>query len=137
EVVCLFPQARISQTLGPASGAVGVLARWSGAPVVPVAITGTEDVHAHWPFARPTLRVRFGTPMRFEHHGLRSLDVADQILQSVASLLADPPGTGLDYDANEVRGCPAPSRRSTVRLQMLAPRAPSDRPTSDAGARWE
>jgi 1-acyl-sn-glycerol-3-phosphate acyltransferase len=98
EVVGIFPQACISRTLGPASGAVGLLARWSGAPVVPVAITGTEDVHAHWPFARPTLTARFGTPMRFGRHGPRSLELADQILQSVSSLLTDPPGTAPDRD---------------------------------------
>ena len=137
EVVGLFPQACISRALSPASGAVGLLARWSGAPVVPVAITGTEDVHAHWPFARPTLTVRFGTPMRFERHGLRSLDVADQILQSVGRLLTELPSASPDRDATEVRGCPAPSRRSAVRPQVLAPRAPGDRPTGDAGARWE
>jgi 1-acyl-sn-glycerol-3-phosphate acyltransferase len=41
-VVAIFPQARISGDLCRASGAVGLLALRSGAPVIPVAISGTD-----------------------------------------------------------------------------------------------
>ncbi len=48
-VVAVFPQATISRHLGRASGAVGLLALRSGAPVVPIAISGTEAVHPTGP----------------------------------------------------------------------------------------
>jgi 1-acyl-sn-glycerol-3-phosphate acyltransferase len=87
DVVGVFPQARISQALGRASGAAGVLALRSGAPVVPIAISGTEAVRALRPFSRPRVHVRFGAPITFERGEFRSLEVADQILQQVAALL--------------------------------------------------
>jgi 1-acyl-sn-glycerol-3-phosphate acyltransferase len=90
-VVAIFPQARISAELCDASGAVGLLALRSGAPVVPVAISGTESVHATCALTkRASISVRFGTPMPFARNGPvspRSQAVADQILQHVGALL--------------------------------------------------
>src|SRR3954452_5281896 len=90
-VVAIFPQATISGSLGKASGAVGLLALRSGAPVVPIAISGTEAVHATCPFLRRApVSVRFGPPMIFGRVGpgpTRSLAVADEILQHVGALL--------------------------------------------------
>lgn len=90
-VVAVFPQATISGALGKASGAVGLLALRSGAPVIPVAISGTEAVHATCPFLqRAPITVRFGPPMFFGGGRLgaaRSLAVADQVLRSVGTLL--------------------------------------------------
>src|ERR1700730_14162234 len=64
--VAIFPQATISAELGTASGAVGLLALHSRAPVVPIAIQGTESVHPRWPFAwRTRVSVRFGQPVTF------------------------------------------------------------------------
>ena len=92
-VVAIFPQARISGALGKASGAVGLLALRSGAPVVPIAIAGTEAVRASRPFLqRAAVSVRFGAPMTFgrDRPGApRSLDVADEILRQVGTLLDD------------------------------------------------
>ncbi len=136
EVVGIFPQACISPVLGPASGAAGVLALRSGAPVVPIAITGTEDVHAHWPFARPRLTVRFGMPMRFERQGLRSLDVATQILEQVSMLLQGTPGAGPDLRARTVTDCPASTAQSTGQLPPSASHAPGDLPRGDASGHW-
>jgi 1-acyl-sn-glycerol-3-phosphate acyltransferase len=90
-VVAIFPQGRISGTLGTATGAVGLLALRSGAPIVPIAISGTDAVRASHPFLhRAAISVRFGAPMMFERAregAPRSLDVADEILQRVGTLL--------------------------------------------------
>jgi 1-acyl-sn-glycerol-3-phosphate acyltransferase len=90
-VVAIFPQATISGELGKASGAVGLLARRSGAPVVPIAISGTDAVHPRCPFlGRAAISVRFGPPMTFGRGrpgAARSLAVADQILRRVGTLL--------------------------------------------------
>jgi len=89
--VAIFPQARISTELHDASGAVGLLALRSGAPVVPVAISGTEAVHAACAFAkRAAISVRFGPPMAFTRSGPcspRSQAVADVILGHIRTLL--------------------------------------------------
>jgi 1-acyl-sn-glycerol-3-phosphate acyltransferase len=93
-VVAIFPQATISGELGKPSGAVGLLARHSGAPVVPVAIAGTDAVHARCPLLRrATISVRVGPPMIFGRGrpgAAGSLAVANQILQRVGALLDRP-----------------------------------------------
>jgi 1-acyl-sn-glycerol-3-phosphate acyltransferase len=90
-VVAIFPQARISRDLRDASGAVGLLALRSGVPVIPVAISGTEAVHATCALTRrASVSVRFGTPMTFARTGPcspRSQAVADDILLRVDMLL--------------------------------------------------
>jgi 1-acyl-sn-glycerol-3-phosphate acyltransferase len=92
-VVVIFPQARISAELRDASGAVGLLALRSGAPVVPVAISGTEAVHATCAFTtRAAISVRFGSPMTFARNGPcspRSMVVADEILRRVGDLMVE------------------------------------------------
>jgi 1-acyl-sn-glycerol-3-phosphate acyltransferase len=89
--VAIFPQARISAELCDASGAVGLLALRSGAPVVPVAILGTEAVHATCALTtRAPISVRFGPPVTFIRNGPcspRSQTVADEILRDVGVLL--------------------------------------------------
>ncbi len=89
--VAVFPQAMISAELRNASGAVGLLALYSGVPVVPIAIVGTQSVHMRWPFAwRARVGVRFGEPMAFSRGpgAPRSLAVADEILHQIGKLLA-------------------------------------------------
>ena len=90
-VVAIFPQATISQELGEASGAVGLLALRSGAPVVPIAISGTDGVHAACAFTtRAPISVRFGAPTTFARTGPcspRSQAVADEVLRGVGALL--------------------------------------------------
>ncbi len=91
--VVIFPQAMISGELGKASGAVGLLALRSGAPVIPVAIVGTDAVDTEWPFVkRAAISVRFGPSMTFTRSSPctpRSLVVADEILRCVGALLDD------------------------------------------------
>ena len=90
-VVAIFPQAMISRELREASGAVGLLALRSGAPVVPIAISGTDAVHAVCAFTtRAPIGVRFGASMTFDRNGPcppRSQVVADEILRGVGVLL--------------------------------------------------
>jgi 1-acyl-sn-glycerol-3-phosphate acyltransferase len=93
-VVAIFPQARISRELCDASGAVGLLTLRSGAPVVPVAITGTDTVHLMGAASkRASVSVRFGPPVTFSRDVAgppRSLAVADEILQHIGALLDEP-----------------------------------------------
>jgi 1-acyl-sn-glycerol-3-phosphate acyltransferase len=91
--VGVFPQGTISQDLMTGSGAAGVLALYSGAPVVPIAIRGTDDVHLHSLFTRRVpVSVRFGAPLEFSRCGastLRSRAVSDEILRHIRALLRD------------------------------------------------
>jgi 1-acyl-sn-glycerol-3-phosphate acyltransferase len=97
-VVALFAQGMISRHLDTTSGAVGLLAVHSQAPVVPVAISGTETVHMKCLFTRRAeIRVRFGAPLTFARVGRgapRSLAVADDILRHIGALLPDQRGGG-------------------------------------------
>jgi len=74
-------------------GAAGVLALHSGAPVVPIGIGGTDDVHlSSLVRGRVHVRVRFGTPLQFSRSGagaLRSRAVSDDILHHIQQLLPD------------------------------------------------
>lgn len=93
EVVAVFPQGTITKEFVTTSGAAGVLALRSGAPVVPVAIQGTETVHlSSMLTGRVNVHVRFGTPVEFSRGGAcssRSRAVADDILQYIRALLTD------------------------------------------------
>jgi len=91
--VGIFPQGTISKNLMTRCGAAGVLALYSGAPVVPIAIRGTDEVHLHSLFtARVPVSVRFGAPLEFSRSGastLRSRAVSDEILRHIRALLND------------------------------------------------
>ena len=95
--VVVFPEGELSamHALQPASPGAAMLAYRSGAPVVPVAITGTERVSWPWLFARPLLgpkiTVRFGEPFRLapiERLSSAALKAGtDEIMHRVAELL--------------------------------------------------
>jgi 1-acyl-sn-glycerol-3-phosphate acyltransferase len=92
-VVGLFPQGKISKDLLTQCGYAGMLALHSGAPVVPVAIRGTEEIHLSSMFTgRENVYVRFGAPLTFSRRGVatpRSRAVSDDILRHIRALLAD------------------------------------------------
>lgn len=90
-VVGLFPQGTISRDLVTRCGAAGVLALHSGAPVIPIAIQGTDDVHLGSMLrGRVNVSVRFGSPLLFSRCGPRaprSRAVSEDILHHIQGLL--------------------------------------------------
>src|SRR5689334_14341889 len=88
--VGVFPQGTISRDLVTQCGAAGVLALYSGAPVVPIAISGTDDVHLSSILTgRVNVRIQFGTPLEFSRSSasaLRSRAVSVVILQHLLVL---------------------------------------------------
>lgn len=65
--VCIFPEGtRIRKgSLGSAKRGVGRLSLRTGAPVVPVAVSGTENVRRGWRIRPRKVRIRLGRPMAF------------------------------------------------------------------------
>jgi glycerol-3-phosphate dehydrogenase (NAD(P)+) len=69
DIVLIFPEGtRVRPgSLGAAKRGVGRLALESGAPVVPIAIKGTEAVRRGWRIRPHKVRLRAGRPLRFPH----------------------------------------------------------------------
>lgn len=67
DIVLIFPEGtRIRPgSLGRPRRGVGRLALQTGAPVVPVAVIGTEDVRRGWRIRPRKVRLRAGRPLRF------------------------------------------------------------------------
>jgi glycerol-3-phosphate dehydrogenase (NAD(P)+) len=67
DIVLIFPEGtRIRPgALGKPKRGVGRLALETGAPVVPVAVIGTEDVRKKWRIRPRKVRIRAGRPLRF------------------------------------------------------------------------
>jgi 1-acyl-sn-glycerol-3-phosphate acyltransferase len=96
-VLALAPEARQSLTgaLEQARQGVAYLALRSGAPILPVALTGTEKTYTEWKrLQRPRLTVTFGevivTPPRASKPQARRQQVAeltDEIMHRIAALL--------------------------------------------------
>jgi 1-acyl-sn-glycerol-3-phosphate acyltransferase len=66
-VVVIFPEGTRTRpgTLGAPKRGVGRLALETGAPVVPVAVIGTEAIRNGWRFRPHKVRIRCGSPLRF------------------------------------------------------------------------
>jgi glycerol-3-phosphate dehydrogenase (NAD(P)+) len=67
EIVLMFPEGTRTRpgSLGKAKRGVGRLALESGAPVVPIAIIGTEDIRRGWRIRPRKVRVRAGRALNF------------------------------------------------------------------------
>jgi 1-acyl-sn-glycerol-3-phosphate acyltransferase len=67
DIVLIFPEGTRTRpgTLGKPKRGVGRLALETGAPVVPVAVHGTEDVRRGWRIRPRKIRIRAGRPLRF------------------------------------------------------------------------
>jgi 1-acyl-sn-glycerol-3-phosphate acyltransferase len=67
DCVCIFPEGTRTRPgpLGSAHRGVGRLALQTGAPVVPVAVIGTEAVRRGWWIRPHRVRFRCGAPQRF------------------------------------------------------------------------
>ena len=94
-IVGMFPEGHRSDTGGliEAHPGTALIALRSNAPVVPVAITGSEAFHKG-PWAalrRPKVRVVFGRPFQFNHEGrTRRADVeaaSERIMREIAARL--------------------------------------------------
>src|SRR5437588_12736499 len=66
-IVLMFPEGTRTRpgSLGKPKRGVGRLALESGAPVVPVAVIGTEDVRRGWRIRPRKVRIRAGRPLCF------------------------------------------------------------------------
>ncbi|MBV9471402.1 MAG: 1-acyl-sn-glycerol-3-phosphate acyltransferase [Solirubrobacterales bacterium] len=67
DIVLIFPEGTRTRpgSLGKPKRGVGRLALETGAPVVPVAVIGTEAVRAGWRIRPRKVRIRAGRPLRF------------------------------------------------------------------------
>jgi glycerol-3-phosphate dehydrogenase (NAD(P)+) len=67
EIVLMFPEGTRTRPgpLGKPRRGVGRLALETGAPVVPIAIIGTEDVRRGWRFRPRKVKLRAGPPLHF------------------------------------------------------------------------
>src|SRR6201996_5164608 len=67
EIVLMFPEGTRTRpgALGKPKRGVGRLALESGAPVVPIAIIGTEDIRRGWRIRPRKVRIRAGRPLHF------------------------------------------------------------------------
>ncbi len=65
--ICIFPEGTRIRTgsLGRPKRGVGRLAMRSGAPVLPVAVSGTENVRRGWRIRPRKVKIRIGRPMSF------------------------------------------------------------------------
>lgn len=86
-----------SGKLGQVKPGIGRIALESGAPVVPVAIQGSERVRRWKRLSFPRVTVRFGEPLSFpaeqEPSRERQLEVAEQIFAPVRAMYAELSGS--------------------------------------------
>jgi glycerol-3-phosphate dehydrogenase (NAD(P)+) len=79
--VCIFPEGTRQRrgTLGEPKRGVGRLALQTGAPIVPVAVIGTEEVRRGWRIRPRKCRVRLGRAMTFPRAEEPSLQLAETV----------------------------------------------------------
>jgi glycerol-3-phosphate dehydrogenase (NAD(P)+) len=85
DAVLIFPEGtRIRPgTLGTPRRGVGRLALESGAPVVPVAVIGTERVRRGWRLRPHKVRIRAGAPLRFPKVEQPSAQLAGAVTERI------------------------------------------------------
>src|SRR4051812_12070858 len=81
DVVVIFPEGTRIRTgsLGKAKRGVGRMALQSGAPVVPVAVHGTENARRGWRIRPVKVKVRMGRPLTFPRVEEPSLSLASEV----------------------------------------------------------
>ena len=85
----IAPEGRESKThaLQQAKGGAAFVALHSNAPILPIAITGTEKTYASWlRLRRPCVTLTFGAPFTLPPDCARR-DVADLMMRRIAELL--------------------------------------------------
>ena len=85
EIVLIFPEGHRVRPggLGHPHRGIGRLALETGAPVVPIAVIGTEAIRRGWRIRPHQVRVRAGAPMRFPLMPEASPQVAGTATQRV------------------------------------------------------
>ena len=85
DIVLMFPEGTRTRpgSLGHPKRGVGRLALESGAPVVPVAVIGTEDVRRGWRIRPRKVRIRAGAPLCFPTTGRSSPALAAAVTERI------------------------------------------------------
>src|SRR5581483_222864 len=85
DIVLIFPEGtrRRPGSLGRPKRGVGRLALQTGAPVVPVAVIGTEDIRRGWRIRPRKVRIRAGRPLRFPVVDEPSPELAAAVTQRI------------------------------------------------------
>jgi len=83
--VLIFPEGTRTRpgTLGSPKRGVGRLALETGAPIVPVAVIGTETVRRGWRIRPHKVRIRAGAPLRFPQVESPSRDLAAAVTERI------------------------------------------------------
>ncbi|MBN8870338.1 MAG: 1-acyl-sn-glycerol-3-phosphate acyltransferase [Solirubrobacterales bacterium] len=105
--ICIFPEGtRIRKgSLGKPKRGVGRLALRSGAPVVPVAVTGSEDVRRGWRIRPRKVDIRVGRPMSFPQ--------SESPSPALAASVTDRIWPNVELQWEDIGGLP-PMRRAAV-----------------------
>lgn len=133
-VLGLFPEGRRNPLngLGRAEAGVALIASLAQTAIVPVAITGTEEIEGLGVIIRrPRIRVRFGTPFTLpaadRRIGGRTLSaLADEIMRSISAMLP-PRYRGVYADVDDLCQNGAPS--NTVGAASFQKGCPSTGPS--------
>jgi len=121
DCVVVFPEGTRVRPgpLGAPRRGVGRLALQTGAPVVPVAVIGTEDVRRGWRIRPRRVRIRVGAPLLFptlEHSSLqRASSVTERIWACVSLQWAWLGGAGAPRDQPQRTHERPPRRWRTLR----------------------
>jgi 1-acyl-sn-glycerol-3-phosphate acyltransferase len=85
DCVLIFPEGTRVRPggLGRPKRGIGRLALETGAPVIPVAVIGTEAVRRGWRVRPHKVRIRCGRPLRFPHVGAPSRSLAGTVTERV------------------------------------------------------
>ena len=94
-VLGLFPEGKRDRTgvLLPGKPGAAILAAHSGAPLIAVAVSGTEQMRGlNWLWRRPKVTVTIGKPFRLSRTGSRisrsvAAGLTDEIMRQIAALL--------------------------------------------------
>ncbi|MGE3594301.1 MAG: lysophospholipid acyltransferase family protein [Dehalococcoidia bacterium] len=85
--VGIFPEGMIAPALVPAVPGAALLARRSGALVVPTAVWGTEHIRPWSIISPPRVTVRYGRPRTLARGPGRSEAVMDELMREIAAML--------------------------------------------------
>ena len=121
DVVLIFPEGTRTRPGPPGSPkrGVGRLALETGAPVVPVAVIGTEDVRRGWRFRPRHVRIRIGRP----HTYPQAPQASPQLAATVAERIWPHVLEQWRLLGGEAPARPRPERRTAPRPTAERPRA--------------